>query len=237
MTYCLHTDLGYLGRTSVRVGRAMALPTENIEVYLSIDYGSTSFAAAYKLKGQEGEPEVLTYPPDAVVPNSRKALDELIATVSVSSIKADPGYIVGEPGGVSNTAVFTSLKLLLDESLGAKTYNDRFNKQFEGLNLERSSAGLSEVTRDKLLQAPFKRIFKRIREVLKERYSARVEITIHLLVGHPVHWSINSKHKLRELATEAGHEEKISLTVVLINEARAAFARIIDLDLVKVTSH
>ncbi len=218
----------------------MALHMEKKEVDVSVDFGSSKTLATFRLKGEDGEPEVLTYPPGAVVPNNRKAHDELVATVLVSSKEKDPGYTVSELCGELDTAVFTSLKLSLDISSEAEPYNKRFSEQLEKLNLKRRSAGFSEVTRDKLLQAPFNRIFKRIREVIKERYPSCDKLTIRLRVGHPVHWSVASKCKLREVATTAGKEEGIDgidLTVSLFNEARAALARLIDLGLVKISQH
>lgn len=217
--------------------KRMEVTPGSMKVIAGIDFGSTKAAVTYLVEGQEGEPEVLTYPPIVVGPNNRKPPQELIATVSVNLNEAEPQYIVGEPSGVSNTEVFTSLKLLLDESSGAKAHNERVNQRLDHLNSGRRSANLSEVTRDNLLQALFRRIFKRIREVIRERYPSCDNFTIHFRIGHPVHWRIKSKHKLRELATEAGHKEEISLTVSLINEARAAFAKIVDWNLVKVTSH
>lgn len=207
-----------------------------VDVKLSMDYGSSKITAAYMIKGHEGEPEVLSYTPDVFLPNHRTASDELAATVSVRSKEADPGYTVGESDGTLDTKFFTSLKLTLDDSAGAKAFNDRFKQALETLNSERRSAGLEDVTLDRLLQAPFNRVLKQIRGVIEKKFPGK-EFTIQLWVGHPGNRSIGSKYQLRELAIRAGKEEGISLTVSLINEARAAFARIIDWHLVRVTPH
>ncbi len=188
-------------------------------VVCGVDLGTTKVVVAFRV-GKSESPEILTFPPLVNMPLCRDC-GELVATVNVVVSRSNKTvtYKVGSPTG-NDTASFPMIKLSLDPSENAKSYNNRFREDLKALNNEVKQCGIAipEITREKLIEELLRTVFERAREEMPG------DPQLEIRFAYPAGWSSAIRDILRRLYMKVANSifNQTSIMAIPEDEAKAS---------------